>query len=453
LYGLVFGQAFPKSDFQMTRVFSAILTTSIVIGASSAAEAAKPALIQVEVDRVKHEGRVEARTNSLCWLMNRSGKLTELQLAKIKHVKQLSPTFRPLTSTMLSTSLRRQFGKTLEVRSTRHYLVAAPKGKAKAYAELFEDIYRTFYMHFSVRGFKVSDPEFPLVAIIFPNHAAFAQYAKQDSVDARPGLMGYYMRTTNRVALFEGQSPRKESAKISSGKIDAPDKIRGAGLQPAKNAGKMTGYKPAPRSDRTFGGRVKMVPINEAFDSKNKVPQLADYSLRRAGDSWGAIEGSLRDTMIHEATHQVAFNVGLHTRIGNNPKWIVEGLATVFEAEGIRDSSIGRSAKYRINRDRYIWFQNYAKERHKKGALEKFIRNDSMFKSQTLDAYAFSWALSFFLIETRPRQYSKLLKQLGSRDVLNQLTETERLQMFKKTIGSNMKLLEAEMLRFFNRIK
>jgi hypothetical protein len=280
--------------------------------------------------------------------------------------------------------------------------VAAPQGKAKGYAALFEEIYRSFYMHFSIRGFKVQNPEFPLVAIIFPNHASFAKYAKQDDVDARLGLMGYYMRTTNRVALFEGESPRKASGN---------------------------------------------------FVSPNELPKSADVSPLLNGHSWGEIEGGLRDTLIHEATHQVAFNVGLHARIGQNPKWIVEGLATVFEADGIRDSSKGRQIKYRINRDRFVWFQNYAKTRHKKGALESFIRNDSMFKSQTLDAYAFSWALSFFLIETRPRQYSNLLKQLGSREPLSPLSEEERVTMFKKTIGSNLKLMDAEMLRFFNRIK
>ena len=40
------------------------------------------------------------------------------------------------------------------------------------------------------------------------------------------------------------------------GPQDAPDKSRGAGLQPAKNVGKTAGYKPAPRPNRTIVGRV-----------------------------------------------------------------------------------------------------------------------------------------------------------------------------------------------------
>jgi hypothetical protein len=41
------------------------------------------------------------------------------------------------------------------------------------------------------------------------------------------------------------------------GTPDAPDKSRGAGFQPAKNPEKTAGYKPAPRENRTFVGRVK----------------------------------------------------------------------------------------------------------------------------------------------------------------------------------------------------
>ena len=399
----------------MIRNFSALIIAGLICSPLTSANADGPALIQIEVDRVKYEGRVEVRTDSQCWLMSRAGGLTELELAKVSNVKQLSPRFQPLTSTMLNTELKREFGHSLEIGSSRHYLVAAPAGKAKAYAELFEDIYRSFHMHFSVRGFNVEDPEFPLVAIVFPDHATFAAYSKQDDVEAKPGLMGYYMQSTNRVALFEGKSPRDSTGKDATTKSPA--------------------------------------------SSKNVTPRPSDFSvehhgsLKHHGDWSGAIEGNLRDTMIHEATHQVAFNVGLHARIGSNPTWIVEGLATVFEADGMRDGTNGRSAIYRVNRDRLVWFQAYAKERHKPGSLEKFVRNDALFKTQTLDAYAFSWALSFFLIETRPRQYATLLKQLGSREPLTELTEEERLASFQTTIGSNLKLIEAEMLRYFDRIK
>ena len=53
--------------------------------------------------------------------------------------------------------------------------------------------------------------------------------------------------------------------------------------------------------------------------------------------------------MVHEATHQLGYNLGLHNRTGSNPKWIVEGLATVFETPGMETHASDRSAMKRVN--------------------------------------------------------------------------------------------------------
>src|SRR5436190_8860041 len=83
-------------------------------------------------------------------------------------------------------------------------------------------------------------------------------------------------------------------------------------------------------------------------------------------EPWGTFQGSLKDTMIHEATHQVAFNTGLHSRIGENPRWVVEGLATVFEAPGVRNSGGGNGpARTRINHERFMTFGDFSKSRFK----------------------------------------------------------------------------------------
>src|SRR4029077_20859924 len=97
------------------------------------------------------------------------------------------------------------------------------------------------------------------------------------------------------------------------------------------------------------------------------------------GPTWGTVEATLKDTMIHEATHQAAFNTGLHSRIGESPKWVVEGLATVYEAPGIRNSG-SANVKSRINRERFLWFSDYSKSRRKAKSLESFLTGDDLFK-------------------------------------------------------------------------
>ena len=58
------------------------------------------------------------------------------------------------------------------------------------------------------------------------------------------------------------------------------------------------------------------------------------------------------DTIIHEATHQTAYNVGVHRRFAEQPRWLVEGLAMMFEARGLVGRKSSYTRKDRINRGR-----------------------------------------------------------------------------------------------------
>ncbi|MBC8290090.1 MAG: DUF1570 domain-containing protein [Planctomycetes bacterium] len=404
----------------MKSTFRGVLAILAVFATASSAQAEKTSkLIELRVGTDRHQGRVLTRDSRNVLLLDRSGQITKLPLEKIKSFRTVSPQFAPLTPTMLNSALLRELGSGFQVKTTRHYVVAAGRGRAQRYVELFEGIYRAFHMHFSVRGFEIDRPEFPMVAIVFPSHASFARYAKKDAVDAKPGLMGYYMPTTNRVALFE----------------------RGGDSGNASFSGGL----------RSFGGRGTprwtqpenwLKPSSPHAEFPASKPALSILSR-----PVGSIQADLRDTMIHEATHQVAFNVGLHSRMRDNPQWVVEGLATAFEPDGMRDSAKGRSVKHRLNRERYVWFQNFAGKRRKDNSLADFVENDDLFKKSTLDAYSQAWALSFFLIETRPRKYATYLKRLAAG------TGEDRGKLFREVFGSNTRMLEAEMLRFFKRLK
>jgi hypothetical protein len=158
---------------------------------------------------------------------------------------------------------------------------------------------------------------------------------------------------------------------------------------------------------------------------------------------------ALDATVLHEATHQVAFNVGIHSRIGITPKWIVEGLATVFEREAMRTNDRRGSAISRVNTERYAWFQRFRQERRQPKSLGTFVQTDDLFDSATLDAYSEAWALSFFLLETRSLEYGKYLHALAGRDPLKPYPAEERLKDFQNAFGRDLVMLEAHFLRFY----
>jgi hypothetical protein len=357
------------------------------------ASAAPPSLLELTEDGKQFEGKLEAKSRNACWLMGRDGQLTPFEISHIESVRTIADRFREYSSAELRDQLRHEMPKHFRVEGSGHFLVCAEKNNRKI-GEICEDTYRTFRRYFSVRGFKISEPEFPLVVIVFPDRDGFVNYCRKDKIEPPQGLLGYYMRFTNRTALFDQDD---------------------SGL-----------------ADTTPRGGGERLLESPRFD--------------------GTVEGDLHSTIVHETIHQVAFNTGLHSRIGQTPKWVIEGLATMFEAPGIHDSQRSSAPKTRINRSRYLWFQNYLNSRRQPHSLKNFVASDDLYSSATLDAYAEGWALTFFLAETRHGSYGRYLKTLVSRNPLLVYTEQERVADFRKSFG-DLKSLEAEYVRFFENMK
>ena len=159
------------------------------------------------------------------------------------------------------------------------------------------------------------------------------------------------------------------------------------------------------------------------------------------------------ETIIHEATHQTAFNTGVHTRLAAQPKWVAEGLATMFEAPGVWNSSAHRQLDDRINRYRLERFREYVATRRRAGSLEQFISSDRMFQYDADAAYAQAWALSFYLAEREPRKYMQLLQKLAQREPMSDYPGVRRLQDFRRIFGDDVPMLEVRMLRFIESLK
>lgn len=403
----------------MGRLMQGPLFFAVLFGLVTAASAAPPALIEVESNRKKYEGKVILNLEEQFWLMQTDGRIHELRVSQTQRFRQIAPKFSPASPSHLAGALTKELGKGFQVATSRNYVVAAASGeKARQYSNVLEDSYRAFRQYFSVRGLKLSDPEVPMIAIVFPTQGQFTTYAQQDRVASGQGLAGYYSPMSNRVALFESEQKMALRSPLET--------LPGA---PRWN-------QPDPLLTRFEAGFAEESRGDSPFAFAN----------------FGKVSGDLKDTLVHEAIHQAAFNTGLHPRLGPTPRWVVEGLATVFEAPGIRNSSaIGEKA--RINPERQIWFGNYAQSRRKEKSLEAFLTSDKLFETNTLDGYAEAWALSFYLIEKRPRDYAKFLARMSARSPLAAFTAKERLEDFRETISKDILLIESEMLRHQKSLK
>ncbi|MDA7979979.1 MAG: DUF1570 domain-containing protein [Pirellulales bacterium] len=175
---------------------------------------------------------------------------------------------------------------------------------------------------------------------------------------------------------------------------------------------------------------------------------LFDASNGKSGKGWQ----ESATTIIHEATHQTAFNTGIHKRLFASPHWIVEGLGTLFEAEGVWNARHNVRATDRVNRDRLAQFKKYL-SRRKDDAFVQLLASDDLFRTDPDGAYAESWGWTYYLMETRPRKFAAYLKRLGARGQFSQYSAADRLRDFAAEFGADFKYLDAQFLRHMNGVR
>jgi hypothetical protein len=338
------------------------------VGSATATES--PITIEALVRNQRVEGTPLAASKSNVILLKRNGEVIEFTPGEARDYQKTANGFAPYSPAIMRGQLEREFGPAFEVTGTGHFLVVHPKGQQQ-WADRFEQMYRSCIMYFKVRGFAINDPEFPLVAIVFPNRDDFLRYALNEGATQAKNYLGYYSLKTNRVALFDN----------------------GAGRNNA---------------------------------------QLNDANIA---------------TVYHEASHQTAFNTGIHKRYAGTPRWVVEGLGTLFEARGVNDSRSYPSAKDRINQERLKEFRVLLPKR-KPGRFLELLNSDRMFEQDMSAAYAESWAFTFFLIETMPREYARYLAKTAARQPFTDYLAAERVKDFTDVFGENIALLEAKFLRY-----
>ncbi|WP_437192195.1 DUF1570 domain-containing protein [Planctomicrobium sp. SH527] len=163
-----------------------------------------------------------------------------------------------------------------------------------------------------------------------------------------------------------------------------------------------------------------------------------------------AISEDARKTIIHEAIHQLAFNTGLHSRIGQNPRWVVEGLATNLEEGGLQ-SRVKAGTASRINVTRLNQFRNdRAKDRNH--TITSLITDDeTLYKTDPINFYSEAWAFNFYLSEQRRPDYINYLKRIAQRNPLSETYSPEdRLADFQAVFGKDTSWIEIQFLRFID---
>ena len=277
--------------------------------------------------------------------------------------------------------------------ATRHYVVCFDTSRAYAQwcAALFERLHDAFRNFWRQAGFEVAEPGHPLVVVIFADRQRYEEHAAADLGAATDRVVGYYNLLSNRVTTFD---------------------LTGSDL---------------------VGGRPSRSPGRAGLEI------LA--SSRAAG---------LVATLVHEATHQMAFNCGLHRRLAAVPLWVSEGVAIYFETPDV-SSDRGWRGIGGVNaprRDRFM-------AGRRAGWFADIVRSDASFRTadEALDAYAGAWAATAFLVQTRKAAFIGYLQRMSAKEPLVEDDAERRLEEFTAAFGVEPAALEEAIAKFVARLK
>ena len=152
-------------------------------------------------------------------------------------------------------------------------------------------------------------------------------------------------------------------------------------------------------------------------------------------------------TVAHEATHQLAYNCGLHARLADNPMWLTEGVATLAESTGRGRRRPGvwrgfdarpaaRAAEFR----RFLAARDADPSLRDTNPLEKLIGTDALFLDARTarGAYAVAWALTDMLRRRAPAAFAAYLRELSDLPPLAQGSVAGRLATFRRHFGTDL---------------
>ena len=156
-------------------------------------------------------------------------------------------------------------------------------------------------------------------------------------------------------------------------------------------------------------------------------------------------------TVIHEAAHQTAFNTGIHSRFSPPPRWLCEGIGTLFEAPGVYNSSTFTKRHDRVNRDQLAAYRYYFPDGPDEGTLAKLVTDDVYFLTDTNEAYALAWGLTFLFTEQQTEALSTYLKRTSAANAFA-ASKPQRLQDLVTSFGTDLPMLAARVHRFMSEL-
>jgi len=294
--------------------------------------------------------------------------------------------FEPYSRKELKKRLEAEFPKEFRIIETKRYMIVSDTtiAYAKWCGELLEQLDSAFLEHWQAKGFELSEPEFPLVAVIFADYGNFVRCTRSEVGPAITQISAYYNQHSNRIVFYD--------------------------LTGQENYGGIRGS------------------INQRIREIMSRPESAKAV----------------STFVHEAAHQISFNCGMFQRCAACPRWVSEGIATLYETPDF-NSVKAWSSDIKVNRKRLGQFYRYFNERNPQEPMKKLVSSDEPFQftnsDQVLDSYATCWTMMYWLNAKHGDKLVEYLKIISQKKPHIPYDEEARLREFESVFGDDWDLL------------
>ncbi|HEY3244070.1 MAG TPA: DUF1570 domain-containing protein, partial [Phycisphaerae bacterium] len=154
----------------------------------------------------------------------------------------------------------------------------------------------------------------------------------------------------------------------------------------------------------------------------------------------------------HEAAHQILYNLGVHVIGGQNPNWLTEGLACLFETppgnagagavalnqlrlRDFRDACQKQNNGARLTDEQVRRAMNtgeFAPLRELVGDVRMLLDQENR---SLIYRYAQAWSLVCYLQRARRAEFADYLRALAQRPVGREFTPAEELADFERAFG------------------
>ena len=367
----------------MTRFFLPLFLACFAVSSFVPAFALDYVTFRENGRKVTREGRIiREDTGGNFVLEERDGYWRVVQPKDVIEQWSDDVPFEPYTRKEMITRLKAEFPKEFRIHETKRYLIVFDTTLTYATwcGNLLEQLDTAFLENWQAKGFELTEPEFPLIAVIFADYGNFVRCTRDEVGPNGAQINAYYNQQSNRIVFYD-----------------------------------LTGHEVYGGSRGTTGQRIREI-------------------LSRP-DSAKAVS-----TFVHEATHQISYNCGMFQRYAACPHWVSEGIATLYETPDF-NSVKAWSSDIKVNRNRLNRFYRYIVERSPGEPMKILVKSDESFQfangDSVLNSYATCWTMMHFFNATHGDKLVEYLKIISAKQPFVPNDGEVRLRDFESVFGND----------------